>query len=126
VNDSSGQLILIIDDDAESRETLADLLSTQGYSIAHADNGRRALDYLSHSIPALIILDLMMPVMTGWEFRARQKSDPRLKPLPVVVMTASGLVADIDANAIVYKPIDFDKLMTVVKQHCSEPLAVRS
>jgi CheY-like chemotaxis protein len=119
MNDSREQLILIIDDDAESRETLGDLLSTQGYAIAHTDNGRQALDYLSHSTPALILLDLMMPVMSGWEFRAQQKSNPRLKFLPVVAMTASGLVGDIDADAIVHKPIDFDKLMTVVKQNCS-------
>jgi CheY-like chemotaxis protein len=63
----------------------------------------------------------MMPVMSGWEFRARQKIDARSKSLPIVVMTASGLVHDIDADAVVYKPIDFRVLMSAVKQNCSRP-----
>jgi len=123
VNDSSDKLlILIVDDDAESREALAHLLANEGYGVICAENGRQALDYLiSGSRPALIILDLMMPVMSGWEFRARQKIDPKLKSLPVVVMTASGLVHDIDADAIVRKPIDFGALMSVVQQNCARP-----
>jgi CheY-like chemotaxis protein len=119
VKDSSDKLlILIVDDDTESREALADLLSNEGYDVIGAENGRQAPDYLNGTTPALIILDLMMPVMSGWEFRARQKIDPRLKSLPVVVMTASGLVHDIDADAIVSKPIDFATLISVVKQNC--------
>jgi CheY-like chemotaxis protein len=62
-----------------------------------------------------------MPVMSGWEFRARQKSDPRLASLPVVVTTASGLVHDIDADAVVRKPIDFGLLRSLVKQNCPPP-----
>jgi CheY-like chemotaxis protein len=56
-----------------------------------ARNGHSALDYLSRSIPSLIILDLMMPIMNGWEFRERQCADRRLNSLPVVVTSASGL-----------------------------------
>jgi len=122
MNDSSEKLvILVVDDDSESREALATLLVDEGYDAICAENGRQALDYLSDSTPALIILDLMMPVMSGWEFRARQKIDPRLKSLPVVVMTASGLVHDIDADAVVPKPIDFRILMSAVKQNCLRP-----
>jgi CheY-like chemotaxis protein len=119
VKDSSDKLlILIVDDDTESREALADLLSNEGYQVIGVENGLQALDYLSATTPALIILDLMMPVMSGWEFRARQKIDPRLKSVPIVVMTASWLVHDIDADAIVCKPIDFGALISVVKQNC--------
>jgi CheY-like chemotaxis protein len=114
-------VILLVDDDADCREMLADLLSGEGYIVVSAENGREALDYLSGSTPALIILDLMMPVMSGWEFRARQKSDPKLESLPVVVTSASGLVHGIDADAIVSKPIDFGLLMSVVKQNCPSP-----
>lgn len=115
-------LILIVDDDAQGREALADLLTNEGYAVICAENGRQALDYLSGSPPpALIILDLMMPVMSGWEFRARQKLDARLESLPVVVMTASELVHDIDADAVVRKPFDFGALMSVVKQNCLRP-----
>jgi CheY-like chemotaxis protein len=119
---SEKSLILIVDDDGESREALAELLSNEGYAVRCAEDGRQALDYLSRSRkPALIILDLMMPVMSGWEFRARQKLDARLKSLPVVVMTASELVHDIDADAVVRKPLDFGALMSVVKQNCLRP-----
>jgi CheY-like chemotaxis protein len=112
---------LLVDDDADCREMLADLLSNEGYMVVSAENGRQALDYLSRSSAELIILDLMMPVMSGWEFRALQRSDPRLESLPVVVMTASGLVHDIDADAVVRKPIDFGRLMSLVKKNCPPP-----
>jgi CheY-like chemotaxis protein len=116
---SEKSVILIVDDDADCREMLANLLSMEGYVTDIAANGRQALDYLNHSTPALIILDLMMPVMSGWEFRARQKSDTRFESVPVVVITCSGLVRDIDADAVLRKPIEFDALMSVVKQNCS-------
>jgi CheY-like chemotaxis protein len=109
-------VILVVDDDADSRETLAELLSSRGYTVESAENGRQALEYLSRSKPALIILDLMMPVMSGWEFLERQKIDPGLRWLPVVVMTASGLVDDVKANAVVRKPVDFGALMNAVDE----------
>src|SRR5229473_2550678 len=82
---SEKSVILVVDDDVDCREMLADLLSNEGYAVACAENGLQALDYLSGATPARIILDLMMPEMSGWEFRARQKIDPRLESLPVVV-----------------------------------------
>ena len=72
-----------------------------------AENGCDALEYLSQSLPALIILDLMMPVMSGWEFREQQLSDPRWSSLPLVITSASELASEIDADAIVPKPVDF-------------------
>lgn len=111
--------ILVVDDDADCREMLSDLLSGQGYTVACAENGREALDYINASIPSLMILDLMMPVMSGWELLARQKADPRLESLPVIVVSASGLAKDIEAEAVLPKPVDFKALMNVVKQNCS-------
>jgi CheY-like chemotaxis protein len=106
-----------VDDDADCREMLSDLLSREGYTVACAENGREALDYISSTTPSLMILDLMMPVMSGWELLDRQKTDPRMESLPVVVVSASGLAQDIHAEAVLRKPVDFKALMNVVKQN---------
>jgi CheY-like chemotaxis protein len=113
--------ILVVDDEAESRDALAKLLSKEGYAVICAENGRRALDCLTWMTPALIILDLMMPVMSGWEFLAQQKRAARMRSVPVVVVTGSGLVHDVEADAVVHKPIDFRSLVEVVKQNCVQP-----
>jgi CheY-like chemotaxis protein len=99
---------------------LSELLAKEGYTVVCAENGRDALDYLSRSIPSLLILDLMMPIMNGWEFRERQRADPRLNSLPVVVTSASGLAQKIDANALIPKPIDLALLMSTVR-NCTAP-----
>lgn len=113
------QKILLVDDDVDSTEALAELLSREGYSVACAENGLEALDYLAHSKPpCLIILDLMMPVMSGWEFRQRQTSDPKLKSLPVVIVSATGPTKGLHANAVLQKPVDFRDLMHVVRENC--------
>lgn len=113
--------ILVVDDEAESREALAELLLNEGYAVVCAENGRRALDCLSGMTPALIILDLVMPVMSGWEFLAQKKRDARLQSVPVVVVTGCGLVDDIKADAVVHKPVNFGSLMKVVKENCLQP-----
>src|SRR5215470_9805406 len=113
--------ILVVDDEAENRDALAELLLNEGYAVVCAENGRRALDCLAGMRPALIILDLMMPVMSGWEFLAQQKRDARMRSVPVVVVTGSGLVSDLEVDAVVHKPIDFHSLMNVVKENCLQP-----
>jgi len=113
--------ILVVDDEADSREALAELLLKEGYAVVCAENGRLALDCLTGMTPALIILDLMMPVMSGWEFLAQQKRDPRVRSVPVVVVTGSGLVRDVEGDAVVHKPIDFRSLLKVVKENCLQP-----
>ena len=124
MNDSRATpVILVVDDDTKCREALSELLAREGYEVACAKNGRDALDYLSRSIPSLIILDLKMPVMSGWEFRERQLSDPRLKSLPVVITSPSGLACEVEAAAVVSKSIDFAVLMTAVRESCSAPTA---
>src|SRR5260370_7132750 len=79
--------ILVVDDEAESRDALAELLSKEGYAVICAQNGRRALDFLTWMTPALIILDLMMPGMSGWEFLAQHKHDPSIPSVPLVLLT---------------------------------------
>jgi two-component system, chemotaxis family, chemotaxis protein CheY len=107
--------ILVVEDDADARAALIDILEISGYSAVPAENGKKALEYLAEAaLPSLIILDLLMPEMNGWEFRAAQKKDPNLARVPVVVVTAFS-AANVDADSILIKPIDVDRLLDLVK-----------
>ena len=116
--------ILIVEDDADLRDSLADLLMEEGYQVAGASNGQEALDYLRHAAPpCLILLDLMMPVMNGWEFRAAQEQDPSLSSIPVIVVSGQGRMqrhsVDLHAVEFVDKPINVDQLLKAVIRACS-------
>ena len=113
--------ILIIEDDEDSRETLADILEMEGYKVACVGNGDEALVYLRHaSRPDLILLDLMMPVMDGWAFRKEQKRHTELSEIPVVVLSGDGNVAQkaasVDAADYLMKPINLDRLFDAVNR----------
>jgi CheY-like chemotaxis protein len=83
--------VLVVDDDAGLREALREHLETEGYPVVEAANGLAALQRLRNGLrPSAIVLDLMMPVMDGWDFRNGQLSDPELKEIPVVLITAAG------------------------------------
>src|SRR5215469_2387505 len=117
--------ILVVEDDADAREAMISLLQMKGYHAFPAGNGQEALDYLNRApTPDLIILDLWMPVMDGWQFRTEQVKDPRLKEIPVVVVTALSDQADVDADEVIIKPVDVDRLLTAVDHYCRrEPAA---
>src|SRR5258708_12936083 len=109
---------LDVGDDEVAREAMVGLLQMKGYRAVPAGNGRAALDYLDQE-PALdlIILDLWMPVMDGWHFRSEQVRNPRLAHIPVIVVTALSDRADVDANEIIIKPVDVERLPTTVVTH---------
>lgn len=113
--------VLIVEDDEDLREMMAQLLTLEGFQAAAVANGREALDYLhTTDKPNVILLDLMMPVMDGWEFRRRQQADPDLAPVPVIVLSAldQARAATVDATAFLKKPLDFDRLIQLVRAHC--------
>lgn len=113
--------VLIVEDDADLREMIAHLLTLEGLEAASVANGREALDYLRRSdTPNVILLDLMMPVMDGWEFRREQRADPALAQVPVVVLSAldGSRASDVRADAVLKKPLDFDKLLQLVRSYC--------
>jgi CheY-like chemotaxis protein len=112
--------ILVVDDDRGAMEALSDILEYEGYQVERAQNGLQALEHLRETrpYPNLIILDLLMPVMDGWEFRTRQKEDPELAKIPVLVVTAIGATAGIDAASVLRKPIDIDALLRAVARYC--------
>ena len=113
--------VLIVEDDVELRDMMAQLLTLEGFVATTVSNGREALEYLRQGDrPDIILLDLMMPVMDGWEFRRKQQSDPALATVPVVVLSALDhrRAAEVDAVAFLKKPLDFDRLLELVRQYC--------
>ena len=115
--------VLIVEDHPELRRTLTDLLQEAGYAVTSAADGQEALAGLRNAPPPdLILLDLMMPVMDGWEFRRRQRQDGALAAIPVVVIsggeTPSHSPGFVDAASYLLKPIDFDVLLATVARHC--------
>ena len=109
--------VLVVDDDFSTREALTDLLQDRGYSVISAADGREALNYLrDSSAPGIIILDLMMPVMNGWEFLERQSHDPALLDIPVIVVTATPPRNPLRAKAVLQKPIQFESLVEMLKR----------
>jgi CheY-like chemotaxis protein len=110
--------ILVVDDDAAATDSLTDILTAEGYSVATAQNGKEALKLLrGTSLPQLIILDLFMPEMDGWEFRRAQLKDAKLRDIPVVVMTGASVYAGIDANVIVHKPLDVARFIGLIERY---------
>jgi CheY-like chemotaxis protein len=111
--------VLVVDDNPEACELFSDILGMLGHRVACARNGQEALDYLNdHPAPRLILLDLNMPVMNGWEFRRRQRADPRLAEIPVVVVSAINDLAEdgppMDAALHLTKPVDLRTLIGVI------------
>lgn len=114
--------ILVVDDDSDLRETLGELLCEEGYDARLAENGRRALEFLrGGERPKLILLDLMMPEMNGWQLREELLKDQELKDIPVVVMTASrGFEGSpISAQEILYKPVGLGELIDAVERNAT-------
>ncbi|HMI85566.1 MAG TPA: response regulator [Polyangiaceae bacterium] len=112
--------ILIVEDDDDIREALTQILELEGYVVREAANGREALEISAREpVPSLILLDLMMPVMDGWQFRSEQLKDPTLSKIPVVVISADASVhekvASFGAASVLPKPISLDRLLRAVE-----------
>lgn len=116
--------ILVVEDDGAVRETLQELLEEEGYRVSPAANGREALERLraGERAPCLILLDLQMPVMDGWQFRKEMRSDAALAGIPVVVISAdAGLERKVEgmaAAAVLPKPVSLDRLLDTVHHFC--------
>jgi CheY-like chemotaxis protein len=115
--------VFIIDDDHDIRATLQEILSDEGYEVTSSANGLDALAKLRSGVaPNVILLDLMMPVMDGWQFRAQQLEDPHLASIPVVVLSADAGIEQksrsLEAAECVRKPVDLETLLRVVSRYC--------
>jgi CheY-like chemotaxis protein len=118
--------ILVVEDDREIRDLLLDILRQAGYRVLGAANGLEALRLLGGgTLPCLILLDLRMPVMTGWEFLTARKQDPRLAGVAVAVLSAEGLSSaraqELAADHYLGKPVDVGALLRLIARHCGPP-----
>jgi two-component system, chemotaxis family, chemotaxis protein CheY len=115
---ANGRSVLVVEDDLDVREALVDALTIEGHVVATAGDGLEALQVARRRPPDLILLDLMMPRMSGWEFRAAQRMDPVLSSLPVIVMSACSREWDAELRAAAYltKPFDLDTLLGLVER----------
>jgi CheY-like chemotaxis protein len=115
--------ILVVDDDPDIRDSLREVLEDEGYEVACVGNGREALDHLktANPRPCVILLDLMMPVMDGWQFRAEQLREPSIADVPVVCVTAvaeqSERIERLRAPCL-RKPVEFQALLDAVENAC--------
>lgn len=115
--------ILLVEDDASIRQGIAEFLGLEGYAVDAVSNGEEALDYLRATAPALLVLDLLMPVMTGPQLLVRLREEGLAAGVPVVLMTASMPSASTlpEAQAYLAKPFDLDELLQVVAAHVGPP-----
>ena len=116
--------VLIVEDDEDVRESLADVLSARGYQTLTAANGNEALALIRDGglQPAVVLLDLMMPVMDGYEFLETQAEDPWLSQIPVVLVTAQRPARKLAFSAVrgvIEKPLDLRSLLSTVRNVCA-------
>jgi CheY-like chemotaxis protein len=120
-----GPLVLVVDDDTDIRETLADLLIDEGYQVEQAENGKQALDWLERpgqAQPRLILLDLMMPVMSGLQFHEALLARPALASIPVVFLSADARAKEKLPRGVEYlgKPMELATMLALLRRYLPE------
>jgi DNA-binding response OmpR family regulator len=123
MNSMRQKKILTVDDDEDIRNSLCDVLELEGFETVWAKNGRVALEYLKavpdNELPDLVLLDYMMPIMNGQEFFRAKNSIPRLRHIPVVMMTANGNLVNVmervDTGGYLSKPMDLETIVRMIK-----------
>jgi CheY-like chemotaxis protein len=121
--DLSCRSILVVDDDPDVRDAIANVLCDEGYQVTSAGNGREALEQLrDQTRPSLILLDMVMPDMDGWRFRMELKKHPELAAIPVVILSAHGNVRDaalaLGAADYLRKPLRMESLLEIAERYC--------
>jgi len=118
-NDSCPASVLVVEDDEDIRDAIGQILSEAGYPVGLAHDGEHALELLDQiERPCLMLVDLIMPKMDGWQLMRALSASDRLATIPVVVMSASPHAAQVEGQTVVKKPIDLDILLQIVRDHC--------
>jgi DNA-binding response OmpR family regulator len=113
--------VLIVEDEEDLREMLRDALELNGYSVVTASNGQEALNKIANIDQlCLVILDLLMPVMNGWDCFQKIRERSEFASVPVVVHTSAVAGAPAGATQVLQKPLKFDRLLSVVKEYCAQ------
>ncbi|HEU0036120.1 MAG TPA: response regulator [Kofleriaceae bacterium] len=117
--------VLVVEDDPDVRDSLVEILQDNEYIPVAAANGQEALERLAEAGPdtCLILLDMMMPVMDGWEFRSRQRQDAHTASIPVVLLSAytslPEAASDLQVDGFLKKPVKLETLLQTVAQFCA-------
>ncbi len=118
MTDADRGTILLVEDDHDIRVALRTMLEDEGYRVLTVTDGRAALALLERTTPPqLILLDLMLPVMDGWELARELRARPHLAAIPIVVITAFDRVPPPQAAAVLKKPLDPDHLLRTIERH---------
>ncbi len=118
-SDSCPASVLVVEDDEDIREAIAQILREEGYEVALAENGQHALELLGEvERPCLLLVDLIMPEMDGWQLLQALSTHDRFATIPVVVMSAMPHPTRLEGQTVVKKPIDLPIMLQIVREHC--------
>ncbi len=113
--------VLVVDDDEALRDAVAEAIEMAGYEVEQAENGRDALDRMRVTSPCIVLLDLMMPVMDGWEVVSEMAKDPKLALVPVCIVSAQDRLTPPKHARLLKKPVTVASLLQAVEAYCGKP-----
>ncbi|HEU4384156.1 MAG TPA: response regulator [Anaeromyxobacteraceae bacterium] len=119
-----GQYILVVDDDEDFRETLAEVLAEAGYPVQQAGDGEAALKKVAEEAPGIVLLDLKMPVLDGWGVMERMRADPRSAAVPILILSAYGFEWEAEllgAQGYIPKGVGMDEILERVRRAAGDP-----
>ena len=112
--------VLVVDDDEILRDAVAEAIADAGYIVDQAENGRTALEKMRAVSPCIVLLDLMMPIMDGWEVVSAMEVDPALASIPVCIVSAASLPPPKSVD-VLRKPVTIASLLDTIEKHCGKP-----
>jgi CheY-like chemotaxis protein len=113
--------VLVVDDDEALRDVVSEAIADAGYQVEQAENGRVALEKMRQTCPCIVLLDLMMPVMDGWEVVSEMSKDPTLANVAVCVVTAQDRITPPRHASLLKKPVTVAALLDAIEAHCGKP-----